>query len=132
MHFFSRKKQNRLFVKPKQRCAKKKNCNKVCHVCQVNLRIEYTNMKSCINNLFKPSLRSNSFDVIWEKKLTDVVGNNVKIALDLRNLLVVFASEKIKKYCELVKFLFRRFGLWNKRNFVAVSCLLFSPQNHKQ
>ena len=72
------KKQNRLFVEPKQSCAKKKNCNKVCHVCQMNLRIEYTNMKSCINNLFKPSLRSNSFDVIWEKKLTDVVGNNVK------------------------------------------------------
>lgn len=97
-------------------------------ICQ----IEYSNMKSCVNNLFKPSLRSNSFD-IWEEKLTDVVGNNVKkLPWFFATCFLVFASEKIEKYCELVKFLFRRFGLWNKRNFVAVSCLLFSPQNHKQ
>lgn len=66
-------------VKPNWSCAKKKkkNCNKVCHVCQLNLRIKYSNI---------PSLRSGSFDVIWEKKLTDGVGNNTNNRLNSTQL----------------------------------------------
>ena len=55
---------------------KKDNCNGVCRVCQTNLKIEYGNAKSCIN-LFKPSLRSDTFRVVWAERLREVVGINV-------------------------------------------------------
>lgn len=52
---------------------KKENCNKVCRVCQTNLKIEHGNTKSCIN-LFKPSLKSDTFGVVWAGRLREVVG----------------------------------------------------------
>ena len=98
---------------------KKDNCNGVCRVCQTNLKIEYGNAKSCIN-LFKPSLRSDTFGVVWAERLREVVGINVNSFPGFSQLACSVCARKIKNCCELVEFLSRRFGSEQIRNAVAV------------
>ena len=88
-------------------------------VCQTNLKIEYGNAKSCIN-LFKPSLRSDTFGVVWAERLREVVGINVNSFPGFLQLGCGVCAIKIKNSCELVEFLSRRFGSEQIRNAVAV------------
>ena len=88
-------------------------------VCQTNLKIEYGNAKSCIN-LFKPSLRSDTFGVVWADRLREVVGINVNSFPGFSQLACSVCARKIKNCCELVEFLSRRFGSEQIRNAVAV------------
>ena len=98
---------------------KKDNCNGVCRVCRTNLKIEYGNAKSCIN-LFKLSLRSDTFGVVWAERLREVVGINVNSFPGFLQLGCSVCAIKIKNCCELVEFLSRRFGSEQIRNAVAV------------
>ena len=58
---------------------KKENCEKdVYRVCQTNLRVKYgsSTAKSFVN-LFKPSLRNESFGVVWAERLRNIAGSKV-------------------------------------------------------
>ena len=98
---------------------KKDNCYGVCRVCQTNLKIEYGNAKSCIN-LFKLSLKSDTFGVVWAEWLIAVVGINVNSFPGFSQLACSVCARKIKNCCELVEFLSRRFGSEQIRNAVSV------------
>ena len=53
---------------------KKENCaNDVCRVCETNLWVKYGSCtaKSFVN-LFKPSLRDDSFGVVWAEHLRNI------------------------------------------------------------
>ena len=55
------------------RC-KKEDCeNDVCRVCQTNLRVKYgsSTAKSFVN-LFKPTLRNESFGVVWAGNIAGI------------------------------------------------------------
>ena len=80
-------------------------------VCQTNLKIEYGNAKSCIN-LFKPSLRSDTFGVVWAERLREVVGINGNSFPGFLQLGCSVCARKIKNCCELVEFLFPFQTFW--------------------
>ena len=82
--------------KPKRgRPKKRDNCNEVCRVCQSNLKIEYGNAKSCIN-LFKPSLKSDTFGVVWAGRLREVVGIDVNNFPGFSQLACSVCARKLK------------------------------------
>ena len=52
---------------------KENNCNEVCRICILNLRVTYGDCgtKSCAN-LLKPSTRKETFGVVWSERLKNV------------------------------------------------------------
>ena len=77
---------------------KKENCeNDVCRVCQANLRVKYgsSTAKSFVN-LFKPSLRNDSFGVVWAERLRNIAGITVIDSVGSSQLVCNVYLKKIK------------------------------------
>ena len=83
------------------------------------MKIEYGNAKSCINS-FKPSLKSDTFGVVWAERLKEVVGIDVNNFSGFSQLACSVCARKIKNCCELVESLSRRFGSEQIQNAVAM------------
>ena len=58
---------------------KNENCaNNVCRVCETNLWVKYgSSMANSFVNLFKPSLRDESFGVVWSERPRNIAGITV-------------------------------------------------------
>lgn len=84
---------------------KENNCNDVCRVCQLNLKVTYGNCaaKSCVN-IFKPSARKEIFGVVLSDSL-----KNVEITVTASNndspLVCNACYRKIKNLGELFQFI---------------------------
>ena len=77
---------------------KKENCeNDVCRVCQTNLRVKNgsSTAKSFVN-LFKPSLRNESFGVVWAESLRNIAGITVIDTVGSSQLVCNVCLKKIK------------------------------------
>ena len=91
---------------------KKENCaNDVCRVCETNLRVKYgsSTSKSFVN-LFKPSLRDESFGVVWAERLRNIAGITVIDSVRSSQLACNVCLRKIKNLCELLEFISKRLG----------------------
>ena len=91
---------------------KKENCaNNVCRVCETNLWVKYgsSTAKSFVN-LFKPSLRDESFGVVWAERLRNVAGITVIDSARCSQLACNVCFRKIKNLCELLEFISKRLG----------------------
>lgn len=91
---------------------KKENCaNNVCRVCETNLWVKYgsSTAKSFVN-LFKPSLRDESFGVVWAERLRNVAGITVIDSVRCSQLACNVCFRKIKNLCELLEFISKRLG----------------------
>ena len=91
---------------------KKENCvNDVCRVCETNLWVKYgsSTAKSFVN-LFKPSLRDDSFGVVWAEGLRNIAGITVIDSVRSSQLACNVCLRKIKNLCELLEFISKRLG----------------------
>ena len=84
---------------------KENNCNEVCRICQVNLKLTYGNFgtKSCVN-LFKPSTRKETFGVVWCESLKNL-GISIVDSPSDSQLACNGCYTKIKNLCELFQFI---------------------------
>ena len=92
--------------KSKKRPAKKENnCNDVCRVCQVSLKVTYGNCvaKSCVN-IFKPSARKETFGVVLSETLKNV-GITVNASDNDSQVACNACYRKIKNLDELLQFI---------------------------
>ena len=91
---------------------KKENCaNDVCRVCETNLWVKYgsSTAKSFVN-LFKPSLRDDSFGVVWAERLRNIAGITIIDNVRSSQLACNVCLRKIKNLCELLEFISKRLG----------------------
>ena len=85
---------------------KKENCaNNVCRVCDV-----WVSTAKLFVNLFKPSLRDESFGVLWAERLRNVAGITVIDSMRCSQLACNVCLRKIKNLCELLEFISKRLG----------------------
>ena len=80
---------------------KKENCaNDVCRVCKTNLWVKYgsSTAKSFVN-LFKPSLRDDSFGVVWAERLRIIAGITVIDSVRSSQLACNVCLRKMKNLC---------------------------------
>ena len=83
---------------------KKENCaNNVCRVCDL-----WVSTAKSFVNLFKPSLRDESFGVVWAERLRNVAGTTVIDSVRCSQLACNVCLRKIKNLCELLEFISKR------------------------
>ena len=89
------------------RPTKENNCNEVCRICNLNLRVTYGDCgtKSC-GNLFKPSTRKETFGVVWSERLKNV-GFILLTVPGVSQVVCNGCCRKIKNFYELFHFLKR-------------------------
>ena len=61
-------------------------------------------------NLFKPSLRDDSFGVVWAERLRNIAGITVNDSVRSSQLACNVCLRKIKNLFELVEFISKRLG----------------------
>ncbi len=86
---------------------KENNCNEVCRICNLNLRVTYGDCgtKSCAN-LFKPSTRKETFGVVWSERLKNV-GFTLFNVTGVSQVVCNGCCRKINNFYELFHFLKR-------------------------
>ena len=87
---------------------KENNPNEICRLCCVSLRVQYRNLKSCVN-LFKPPKREGFDHVALSDKLT-AIGISVSKSLKNSSVLCCPCARKIESLCELYKLVGTRIG----------------------